>query len=270
MINDSGCSGDIEKMNQVFGRIYADVYDLIYRDKDYDRECELLDQIFSKYAGKPVRKVLDLGCGTGNHALRLAAKGYEVVGVDRSSSMLHVAEQKVREKKGISLRLYQSDIRHLDLGETFDVVLMMFAVLGYQLENPDILNALQVTHKHLRPNGLLVFDVWYGPAVIAQRPGDRVRVIKTDQGTLLRTSSGILDIRRQICGVQFHLWYMQDNRIIQETEEHHLMRFFFPQELELLLEASNFRLIHLGAFPNFDRDPNETTWNVMGVAQPTE
>lgn len=253
-------------MKQPFGPVYADAYDLIYRDKDYDGECELLEHVFQKYAVNPVRKVLDLGCGTGNHSLRLAAKGYEVVGVDCSSDMLRIAERKAHEK-GITLQLLQADIRDLRIDETFDVVLMMFAVLGYQRENTDVLSALRAARSHLHSGGLLVFDVWYGPAVLAQRPEDRVRIIETEDGKLLRTSSGKLDIGRQICIVDFHLWLMNEDRILKETKESHSVRYFFPQELKLLLEVSGFQLLRLGAFPNFDRDPDETTWNVMVVAR---
>ena len=230
-------------MSQVFGHVYAAAYDRIYRDKDYDAECEVIDRVFQQFAAKPVRKVLDLGCGTGNHALRLAARGYEVVGLDRSSDMLRIAERKAREK-GIGLRVHQADLRDLNLAETFDAVLMMFAVLGYQLENSDVLSALRGAHKHLHSAGLLLFDVWYGPAVLTQRPADRVRMIKTEEGTLLRTSSGELDIRRQICMVDIHLWHMNGDRILDETKENHFMRYFFPQELELFLEVSGFRLLH--------------------------
>ena len=52
-----------------------------------------------------------------------------------------------------------------------------------------------------------------------------------------------------------------------ETEESHKMRYFFPLELELFLKCAGFKLIRLGAFPEFDRDPDETTWNVLGVAR---
>lgn len=252
-------------MNPVFGQIYAGAYDLIYRDKDYDRETELLEQAFQKYTIKPVRRVLDLGCGTGNHALRLAAKGYEVVGVDCSLDMLRVAEQKARDKR-VRLRLHQADIRCLNLEESFDAVLMMFAVLGYQQENVDVLRALQAARRHLDSGGLLVFDVWYGPAVLVQRPQNQIRVIEHEGGILSRSSSGDLDIRRQICNVHFHLRQMNGDRILNETKECHPVRYFFPKELELFLEISGFRLLRLGAFPDFDRDPNETTWNVMAVA----
>src|SRR3989304_4338464 len=129
-------------MNPIFGSVYADAYDHIYRDKDYDEECRLLKRLFGEYAAKPVRRILDLGCGTGNHAIRLAADGYDVGGVDLSRDMLRIAEQKAQER-GVSLRWHQADIRDLSLGEKFDAVLMMFAVLGYQLENADVLGALR-------------------------------------------------------------------------------------------------------------------------------
>ena len=156
--------------------------------------------------------------------------------------------------------------RRAEVAETFDAALLMFAVLGYQRENADVLSALRAARRLLRADGLLVCDVWYGPAVLAQRPGDRIRVLETDGGTLVRTSSGELDSRRQLCHVRFHLWHMKGDRVLKETKESHPVRYFFPQELELFLEVSGFRLLRLGAFPDFERDPDETTWTVMVVA----
>jgi len=50
---------------------YASSYDGLYRDKDYEAECDFLEQIFARYARAPIRTILDLGCGTGGHALAL-------------------------------------------------------------------------------------------------------------------------------------------------------------------------------------------------------
>ncbi len=252
-------------MSQIFGQTYANAYDRLYGEKDYDGETALLATIFQKYSARPVRNILDLGCGTGNHALRLATKGFQVLGVDRSADMLRIAEEKANERK-IPLRLRQADLRELALGETFDAVLMMFAVLGYQVENADVLRALRTARWHLHENGILVFDIWYGPAVLAQRPGDRVRTIGANGATLLRTSSSKLNVRRQVCSVDFRIWHIADGRILEESSEGHPMRYFFPQELELFLQMAGFRLLRLGAFPDFDHDPDETTWNAMIVA----
>ena len=53
------------------------------REKDYEAECEILQQLFLEHANGEIRSVLDLGCGTANHDVCLAALGYDVVGVER-------------------------------------------------------------------------------------------------------------------------------------------------------------------------------------------
>ena len=87
-------------MSEVFGSVYADAYDLFYRDKDYAAESDLIECIFQTYGDGAIRSILDLvGCGTGNHAIPLAQRGYEVVGIDRSENML---DQARREATGQS------------------------------------------------------------------------------------------------------------------------------------------------------------------------
>ncbi len=253
-------------MNQVFGSVYADAYDLLYREKDYDKECDLLRRIFQRYKTASICNILDLGCGTGNHALRLIAKGYRVFGVDRSADMLRLAERKA-QASGVIFQTRHADLRDVDLAEKFDAILMMFAVLGYQVEDADLLGSLHAVRRHVQSDGLLVFDAWYGPAVLRQRPEERVRVIETKEGTLLRHSSGELDIPRRICTVRFHLQYMNGDRMLKETKESHSVRYFFSEELELFLKTCGFRLLRLGAFPDFDRDPDDTTWSVIAVAK---
>lgn len=252
-------------MTQVFGQVYAPAYDMLYRDKDYDGEIDLLSRVFRQYRTQPVKTILDLGCGTGNHTLRLAAKGYEVVGVDRSPEMLTEADRKAREQR-ITVQFQEADIRNVSLRKTFDAVLMMFAVLGYQTEEADLKSVLRSTRQHMHPDGLLLFDVWYGPAVLAQGPGERIRTIEQDGSTWVRRSTGRLNEQQHCCRVDFNLRHMQNGRMLEETDECHTMRYFFREEIELFLKDSGFQLLRLGAFPEFDRDPDHTTWNIMAVA----
>ena len=171
---------------------------------------------------------------------------------------------------GINGRLVfqHGDIRAADLKRNFDAVLMMFAVLGYQLDNADVLSALRTARRHLRSGGIFIFDVWYGPAVLRERPSQRIKVIPREEGEqILRVTSGELDINRQLCTVYYHVWNLKDEKLTGEAEETHWVRYFFPLEINLLLECSGFALIRLGAFPEFDKDPEETTWNVLGVAR---
>ena len=245
-----------------FGSEYAAAYDTLYRDKDYLAECELLERAFQVYAHGRVRRVLDLGCGTGGHAAPLAERGYAVVGVDRSEAMLEHARGR-----GSSARFVAADILGLELGESFDAVVMMFAVLGYQVSNAEVLGALATVRRHLESGGLFVADAWYGPAVLRERPTDRIKVQDTPGGQVIRAASGELDVRHQVCHVRYHVWRVEDRQPLRNTTEHHRMRFFFPRELELLLERSGFEVVRLGQFPELDREPDERSWNIMLVAR---
>src|SRR5262249_7821642 len=144
-----------------FGPLASEVYDDLYADKDYAAECTLIESILHQFQFGAGTRVLDLGCGTGSHALPLAARGYHVVGVDRSSAMLARARDKAA-RRGLDISFQQGDIRAVSLEERFDCVLLMFAVLGYQVEDADIEQTLACARCHLRPHGLLIFDVWYG------------------------------------------------------------------------------------------------------------
>jgi SAM-dependent methyltransferase len=252
-------------MRHMFGKVYASLYDTFYREKDYDGEVALLRRLFDQYGTAPVRTVLDLGCGTGNHAVRLAAAGYQVVGVDRSQDMLAMAKAKREGHRG-RLRFVHGDIQNLTLGETFDAAIMMFAVLSYQVDEADVLSALKTSRRHLGHNGLLVFDVWYGPAVIAQGPEERVRTVEESGTTLTRISSGQLETKRNVCHVEFGLKRRQTNGNLGETKESHVVRYFFKDEILQFLRDSGFNLLRLAAFPAFDREPDETSWNVTAVA----
>jgi SAM-dependent methyltransferase len=255
-------------MSEVFGSGYADSYDVVYRDKDYAAECDMVYRAIQKYGDGSVRRILDLGCGTGNHAIPLAKQGYEVVGVERSPSMLaHARSKAAKASLKTPVVFHEGDIRSVELGQQFDAALMMFAVLGYQQENTDVLAALRTARRHLRPAGLFIFDVWYGPAVLRERPSQRVKVTPIPDGKILRAASGEVDSRRHLCTVNYLLWQVSKGRDVAETQESHTMRYFFPRELELFLQCANFDLVRLGVFPEFHRDPDDATWNVLGVAR---
>jgi SAM-dependent methyltransferase len=233
----------------------------MYVDKDYERECDLIEQAFERFAEGPVRSVLDLGAGTGNHALPLARRGYEVAGVDLSEEMVRIAREKASDD-GAEVDFRHGDLRDVELGRRFDAVLLMFAVLGYQRTNDDVRRALHNARRHLRPGGVLVLDLWYGPGVLSEPPEDRARVIATPDGDLTRRVSAELDVPRQLCTVRYAL-----SGAGRHAEETHVMRFFFPAELELFLDLAGFELVSLSSVDDLDAPATEKSWTATVVAR---
>ncbi|MFB5622255.1 MAG: class I SAM-dependent DNA methyltransferase [Candidatus Nitrosomaritimum yanchengensis] len=250
-----------------FQRGYSQQYDFFYEDKNYFAECEMLEKVFKKFCTDKIVNVLDLGCGTGNHAFILAENGYEVVGVDRSTEMLEQAYRKKALRPELNLSFIESNIADLHLEKNFDIVLMMFAVLGYQTTNEDILVALKSVKEHLKPGGLFIFDCWYGPAVLTIRPNDRVKVIKLPGEKLIRSASGNLNTNHNLCKVIYNIWRIQGDKLVSEVEEIHMMRYFFKTELELFFDIVGLELIQLSSFEDFSSPSSEKTWNILGVAR---
>lgn len=253
-------------MTAVFTGAYAGAYDRLYDEKDYDGECNALERMFAEFGAGRIQSVLDLGCGTGSHAVRMARRGYSLTGVDASVAMLDVAERKA-EAAGVSLNLLAADLRSLSLGAQFDAVVMMFAVLGYQTTNEDVSRALEVVRKHLRPGGVFIADFWFGPAVLCQRPSDRVRVIDRAGRRTIRTAQPDLSVMRHVCDVHYNVIAIEDDRVVSQDTEEHAMRFFFPLELDALCAAAGLGLTTLRRFPELDIAPSEATWNAALVAQ---
>jgi len=245
---------------------YSKYYDDLYRQKDYAAECDRIEEEIRANSQSKVHKILDLGCGTGGHSYILAERGFQVCGIDQSETMLAIAKEKA-SKTNLPVCFFQGDIRDISLDDTYDAAIMMFAVLGYLTETNDIITALRTIRNHLNHNSLLIMDFWYGPAVLHIRPTEKVRVIERGNEQIIRHSTGDLDIYQHICNVHFHLWVIRSGHLVSETVEMHSVRYFFPQEITLLLELGGFELISINSMDDRDQRPDESTWNVLVVAR---
>jgi ubiquinone/menaquinone biosynthesis C-methylase UbiE len=116
------------KMKDEFS-LEARFYDKIWGRYDYDADVKFLASLFRKYH---CRSVIDIGCGTGNHALRLSKLGYQVTGVDVSPTMLKIAKTKDKEAK---IRFIQGDMKKLEKvipkSQRFDAAICLGQVFSH-------------------------------------------------------------------------------------------------------------------------------------------
>lgn len=240
---------------------FADFYDGLYQDKDYARECDVIEALWRRHGPTPA-SVLDLGCGTGGHALLLARRGYAVVGVDRSPAMLAAARAKA-QAAGTSLELVQQSLQELSLGRTFDAAVSMFAVLGYLTDSRVLLEAFRRIHRHLAPGGLFIFDIWFGFGVLNDPPGVREKAFEHQGRTLVRVAQPEVDTLRQQVTVRYTVRGAGEG--VPADEETHPMRYFFPRELEVLALAAGFDFLDIHPMLEPGTAPGPATWNVTCV-----
>ena len=242
---------------------YAPFYDSIYKDKDYLEECIFIRKIFDDFSSSRIKSILDLGCGTGSHAKYLAEMGYHVTGIDRSARMLKIAKDKTIK----NTEFIQGDISNFDRNKKIDAVVAMFAVMSYLTVNEDIENTLKTVKNHLKPEGLFVFDVWFGPAVLTQKPTDRVKIIEQGDKKIIRYAHPVLDIVNHTVEVNYTVLEIARNKVLTETKESHLMRFFFYQELKYFLEKNEFEVLKICPFMDLDGQVNEGCWNITIICK---
>ena len=246
---------------------YARSYSALYQDKNYEAECDFLESIWRRFCQQPVRQVLDLGCGAGGHVFPLAARRYDVTGIDRSTVMLETAKLRAAEFSGKQPRLLVGDTQTLRLDETFDAVVCMFAVLGYQTSNDALLSTLRTARHHLKLGSLFVCDFWYGPAVLKDHPTDRFKEVTDGDDRIVRLASPSLDTQTHIVTVSYQVLRLRGNVLVEETREAHQMRYLFKPETELLMQLAGFELVHFCPFAELDNAVSEDTWNVSAIGR---
>lgn len=126
----------------------ADIYDL-------DSPWSVDREFYLSLAGNEPQDILDLGCGTGLICEAYAAKGHRVTGVDPAPAMLNVARHRPH---GELITWVESSAQDYQSEDRFDLIIMTGHAFQTLLEDNDILDALRVMKKHLRPDGCIVFE----------------------------------------------------------------------------------------------------------------
>ncbi|MHB1166967.1 MAG: class I SAM-dependent methyltransferase [Carboxydocellales bacterium] len=129
---------------------------MINWDKRLEREAPVFQKLF---ADQVVRRVLDLGCGPGNHAVMFASWGLEVVGIDPSGAMVERAKAKTKQA-GVKAEFLVGDFLNFTelVQGTFDVVVILGNSLPHLLKVEELEKCLQGINQVLTVGGTLVIQ----------------------------------------------------------------------------------------------------------------
>lgn len=252
----------------IFGN-YARYYNLLYRDKNYGKEAQYIHQLLQTHAPN-TQSILELGCGTGNHALLLAKQGYQVHGVDLSSEMLRQFSDRISplpKQLASQLTFSQGDIRNIRLNLQFDVIISLFHVISYQTSNEDLQAAFRTVKAHLKPGGVFIFDCWYGPAVLSDHPTIRIKRLEDEEISITRIAEPVMYPNQNLVDVNYQVFIKDKNTgAVEDIQETHTMRYLFKPEIELLFTQGDFKLIECQEWMS-NHQPGFDTWGVYFVGR---
>lgn len=228
-------------------------YGLKYDEESFTQgtigECDFIEQELNHDKSL---KVLDIGCGTGRHTIELTKRGYSIVGIDLSESLLNRAKEKASEQ-GLNVVFQQNDARSLSFYEEFDAAIMLCEG-AFPLMETDEMNyqILSNAANALKSNGKLIFTTLNGLFPLFHSVKDFLEA-NTDEGnaTYGNHSFDLMTFR------DHNTTYVEDdsgNEKALECNE----RYYVPSEITWLLKSLNFKTIDiygakLGAFNRNDK-----------------
>lgn len=229
-----------------------------FRDPEtYDLECDAFDEdipFLEQWAKSLGGPLLDLACGTGRMAIRLAAEGYQVTGLDIVPEMIGRARQKAA-LQGVSIEWVVADARRFQLGTQFRGIYMLMNAFQFLLTREDQEAMLARVREHLQADGFFLFETRNpSPRNLFQvRHPEPQAYALPDGGQLMVTEEQYYEPMTQIQHYTCpHTWLHPGGQRRQKSLRTAL-RYVLPQEMEALLFHNGFQI--LSCYGNWKQEP---------------
>lgn len=217
---------------------FARVYDTFMDNVPYDQWAEDYGRIMKEH-GIQDGIVLDLGCGTGSLTLRLAEKGYDMIGVDYSMDMLEIAREK---SEGKDILYLEQDMREFELYGTVGAVLCVCDSINYILEPEEVEEVFSLVDNYLDPQGLFIFDFntdYKYREIIGER------VIAEDRENMSFIWDNYYDEESRINEYALSIFVQEKDDLYRKYQELHYQRGYSLEEMKEYLEKAG--LVFLSA-----------------------
>lgn len=222
-------------------RSMATVYDRLMRHVDYVKWVDGVEHQWNRMGMSP-RRVLDAGCGTGSVLIPLAARNYQVYGIDKSPEMLAICQDKLLEKD-LSAQLLEMDIRRIKLPEEMDAVICLCDTMNYLTKDSDLERCFKSIYRALKPGGSFIFDM---------RTPHYYQVVLADHQWVQQEEDVVLiwenDFSREpVIHIVLTFFVKQDNGLFRKHVEEHRQKCYQVETITELAEKAGFTMKHMGA-----------------------
>ncbi len=211
----------------------APFYDEINGDIDYGAWADFLDGLMKRNA-RPVREVLDLGCGTGSMTIELAKRGYDMTGVDLSPEMLDMARKRAGDPNILWLC---QDMRELELFGTVQAAVCCLDCINHLTDAADVRRTLSLVHNYLEPDGLFVFDV-NSRRRFTEDYGEQVYTYEVEGG--FAVWQNFYNAKSRLCDFDITLFREEADGRYRRYDEHQRERYYPTATLKRLLAECGF------------------------------
>ncbi|MCE7742663.1 MAG: class I SAM-dependent methyltransferase [Candidatus Heimdallarchaeota archaeon] len=224
----------IFKIYSEYARAYHEMYQSIF---DYEEEFKIYDKYLSKIKAK---KILELGCGSGNMAKLFIKNKYDYIGLDCSKEMIALSKEFVPKGKFLL-----GDMRNLELEETFDAVLVTGRTFTHMTTNHDVMFALNSIHEVLNHEGWLIFDNFDASIIFTDFRETSQNKTMFENRKYLRLSETSFDFNHGWTWKWKSHYEVIEEEKKEEFEDEITLRAFTEDELRLFLSINGFKVCNM-------------------------
>ena len=215
----------------------AEYYDVMRQYRDYDKECSFADNLIQRDI-PTAKRVLDICCGTGEHAIRMAGLGYEVTGVDQSQDMLDIATAKAMAS-GLSIDFICKDVFKLAIKEKFEVAYCLGYTFLYMLTDSDVRRFFKAIGNALISGGLFLVDFINGLSLSKDFDKDEF-IYQHKNVTIRQHDRWRLDKKRGVKHLEFEYEITDSEGRVQRISAEENVRIFYDDDVQVLLSDCGF------------------------------
>lgn len=243
--------------------VFYKSYDILYKDKDYTKETNLIWSLARENGIKVPRKILEIGCGTGNHTLQIAKKGVNLVAIDTDMMMTNVAKEKLKSFDNVNI--VNEEVEKLE-ENNFDIATAMFNVVTYISDLDRLESFFKSVFDNLRKGGIFIFDCWNGIAAINDPP--KVKEGKTKNGKVSIDYKIVpkKDLFNQTVELKYDLNY-KNGPISKKGTYKFNQTLWTPKEIKSKLDKSGFDILSISPFMEPKKKATEESWKIMFVCK---
>ncbi len=239
---------------------FAKIYDGFMDNVPYDAWCEQITAILRTY-GISSGIVADLGCGTGVLTEMLAARGYDMIGIDSSGEMLMEALGK-RDESGHDILYLNQDMREFELYGTCAAIVSRCDSLNYITEPEDMTKVFKLVNNYLDPKGLFIFDLkteFMYENILADNTFSR----SNDDATYIWEN--YYDSKTKLNEYNLTM-FIKEGKLFKKSEEIHTQRAYSVDEIKCCAESAGLKWV--GAWDaDTQTDPEGDTARLLVVLQ---
>ena len=216
---------------------FAEVYDTFMDNVQYEKWAEYVVGLLKKY-GIEDGLVLDLGCGTGSLTELLAAKGYDMTGVDFSEEMLEIAMEKKRQS-GYDILYLLQDMREFELYGTMRAVVSICDSMNYLMSEEELLEVFRLVNNYLDPGGIFIFDM--NTPYKYRELGEDTIAENREECSFIWENTWYEE--EQANEYDLTIFQREENGLFRKYTETHLQKAYEIETIRRLLEAAGMEFI---------------------------